>query len=81
MPYTMDDLKHDLALQYRDCLTPEERVAGLRPEQVVAAMPPEYRVAGLTPEERLAGLTPEQLRTLLVKLQAQMTSPSEPTAG
>jgi hypothetical protein len=69
MPYTMEDFRREVALEYIGRLTPEERMAGLPPEQRMAGVPPEQRVAGLAPEQRMAGMSAEEIEAYLRRLR------------
>lgn len=56
MPYTMKDFRRDLALEYLERLTLEERLQ-------LAGLPAEKLVERLSPEQRLAGLPLEEIDT------------------
>jgi hypothetical protein len=51
MPYSMDDLKEEIAKENLDKLTPEERLQGMKPEERLQGMKPEERLQGMKPEE------------------------------
>ena len=59
MPYTMEDFKHDVALEHLSELTTEERLQGLSIEEILQ---------GLSIEEILKTLSIEQREALLKQI-------------
>jgi len=56
MPYTIEQFKKDVVLDYLDELPPEDRLKGLTVEERLKGLPAEERLKGLPAEERLKGL-------------------------
>jgi hypothetical protein len=60
MSYTVEDFNKDYIRGHLHCLSPQERVMGLKPEERFIGLKPEERFIGLKPEERFIGLKPEE---------------------
>lgn len=74
MPYTIKDLRKEIALEYLKELTPQERWKMLDkafPEQRLAGLPVEERLAGLPAEKLLEQLAPEQIEAYLNRLRKE----------
>jgi Mg/Co/Ni transporter MgtE len=77
MPYTMEDFRREVALEYFQQLTPRERreyFQQLTPRErreFLQQLTPEERreyLQQLTPEERLQGLSADEIKAYLAKL-------------
>jgi hypothetical protein len=71
MPYTMEDFRRDVAREYLDLLSPQERLKGLPPEERLKGLPPEERLKGLPPEEFLRRLPLDVIEDYLRRMQGK----------
>ena len=72
MPYTMEDFRRELAEEYLEKLTPEERRVYLQ------QLTPEERLRGLTLGEILQSFSDDQIKDYLAKKRDADQTPTKP---
>ena len=75
MPYTMEDFKHDVALEHLSELTIDERLEGLPIEKVLQGISAEEILQSLPIDVRLKGISAEEIEAHIEQRKADKSNP------